>query len=633
MSKILPNLPQFSAFDNKPIVFNTVGEWKIPQLSPKFVSQIKDNEADESLHKVQRLLRKIESFDLYFNAPTEVMERQAQFYREVILHSRSIIQLHQNSQSDKTKELCNSLDLAIIKLHYRIQEENGGLRTLKLDEIDEDIVQQLQLAVENHKAEDEKYDYTQEVNSIAQIKEICHYPEIAKFLLDPNHKKQSSEYFQRAMRDNFPIEALNQYHYESKLLADNFIACRIGAIAKKLLSVDLVAKKNGSLSKKLHLLMEDKKVNLLNKKQKVRFSNGLVWKLSRIYKDFREKNDNPGDLEIMMDGVVPFNGHEISHRIIHKNKFLHRFKLTRVFFKRKREYASLDTLKPRWFEKTRVLDIRTKEYIEARYNVKVEPGQWVAVLEATRRNELDVDKAHGYSVFYQPLGNNRYRVYSFGAFPLKFPQNNRELADFVGDTVKGTIAFDPNYFYSQSQKASWPLVVNEEVALALLAELGSLKKRGIIFQLGWENCAFLIRNVFIKVLSEMQVRIEVPKFFEKKFVNVEPKGALHIVKNLFKNASKRSLPVLKIALALLFRANRSITVKENGKKVKKSLWNSPFFKGPESKINAPSAMHYRIKKDRIAKIDDPQHKEKFANCVLNYGHTRNPLVAAAAPAA
>ena len=178
---------------------------------------------------------------------------------------------------------------------------------------------------------------------------------------------------------------MSQYHYESKTLAQNKIVERVGAIARELLTVDLTPAEDGSSVKTLNLLMENNKVNLLDKKQRVRFSNGLVWTLPRIYRDFREKWFIPGDLEIMWNGVIPFNSHEMGPRIVEEqNKFL------KQFFKQTKIYDSIDTSQPRWFEKTPVLDIRSKEYIEARYNIQIQPGQWVSVLEGTRRKELDV---------------------------------------------------------------------------------------------------------------------------------------------------------------------------------------------------------------------------------------------------
>ena len=124
----------------------------------------------------------------------------------------------------------------------------------------------------------------------------------------------------------------------------------------------------------------------------------------------------------------------------------------------------------------------------------------------------------------------------------------------------------------------------------------------------------------------MNVPIVIPNYFEIDFLQTKPQGALLKIKNLIKKVRKELLPLLKVFLAAIFRARRSKLVMEDGKIVKKSLWNSPFFK--ELKVNVPSAWLYRIKEDRIAKANNPNYQEKFADCVLNYGHTRS-----AAPAA
>lgn len=634
MQKILKSLPQFiSAIESRQaITCNKRGKWRIQGELERDVKRIfhQKKENDNILSCFHRVLSQIETTQslLYFNATAAVRQKQARFYQDVIRAGRAVVQLHVNSKSKHIKELRNSLELSIIKMQYRIQLENGGLRILNSDEIDANMAQQLREKVKEWQASDEKYERTQPRDFSAYIQEICQYPEIVKFLLNPKNKPQCYEYFQRAIRDNFSIEVLNQYHYESKYLVDNFMACRIGAIARKLISVDLTPLRNGFAVKKLNLLMEDTKVNLLNKKQKVRFSNGLEWKLSRIVeKDFGRKKTIPGDLEIMWRGVVPHNGHELGPRVISKKN-----RIFQLFSPKK--YAAPDTSKPGWFEKLELLDIRSKEYIEARYNIRIEPGQWVTVLKATRRHELDVVGAHGYTGVYQPIGNNNYRFYSFGAFPINFPQNDVQLVNFVGDTVKGTIAYpDPNSYYSFSQEASWAKPVSKEVACGVLNELGRLRKLGIIFQLGWENCAFLMRSVIVRVFEKMKVGIEVPDFFRKKFLKTKSQGALKIVQKLFKKVEtefKKLMPLVKLLIALFFRATRSKTIIESGKKIRKSLWKTPFFK--QLKINIPSAMHYRIKQDRIAKEKNPDHKEKFADCVLNYGHSRN-IVAEAAPAA
>lgn len=628
MTKIFQSLSLFAASleQGQIVTCNKRGEWKAHGKFFKNIKQIfhPNKEDDTVLLAFQRVLSDAEKSKLFFYTTPVESKKQIQFYQDLLRAGTAVVESYSSSQNERIQALRSSLQLGLLSMQYRIQRENGGLRKLDAREIDPAQFDQLQEAVNKWQKSDERYEHVQPINFSARLVEICQYPEIVRYLLDAKNKSQATKYIQMALKDNFDISVLSEYYYESQTLADCVMTKRIGAVARKILSIDLVPTQAGTTQKVLNLLMENKPINLLDKKQKIRFSNGINFKLSQIYHDFRVKRTIPGDFEIMNDGIVPFNGHELAPRIVKKENFLQR-----LFSKEK--YAFIDTSQPGWYEKTPVLDIRSREYLEAHYNVKLESGQWLAVLEATRINELDVDKAHGYGVFFQPIDDNNYRVYSFGAFPLKFPQNDFELTGFVGNTVKGTVAFDPNYYYSQSQKASLPVVVNEEVARRLLEELGLRRKAGIIFQLGWENCAFFMRNVFIKVFKEMNVPVEIPNFFQKKFLNTRSQGALKYVQRVFKDISKEMMPFIKLLVAIFFRAMRSKIVLENGQKVRKSLWKSPFF--DVLKINIPSALHYRIKQDRLAKANDPNHKEKYANCVLNYGHRPNVIARASAAAA
>lgn len=612
MTKILNSLPQFikAIESQQQIVCDVKGNWKVPGSFARHVQKMitKKGEEDSLLIAFNRALENVELKTLHINGS----QKEKKFYEDVIRATRSVVKLYEHSTSANIKKLRNSLELSLINLQYRVQAENGGLNVLRPHEIDMNMVQALEKRVEEWKNEDEKYEHAQKVDFSPKIREMCQYPEIVKFLLDPKNEAQSNPYLQLAFRDNFSLEVLNQYYYETRRLHSSYMCNRIGNISRNLISVDLVQDKAGSSTKVLNLLMENKKVNLLDKKQKVRFSNGLNWTLAQIYQDFRLKKKIPGDLEMMWDGVVPFNGHEMGPRIIPKNIF------SKVFAKKK--YQHIDTSQPGWYEKTPKLDYRSRAYIEAKYNIKVQPGQAVTVLESTRREKLDIEGSHGYTLVYLPVEENNYRVYAFGAFAFDFPQNNLELAVFVGDTVEGVMAFDPNYFYSQSQKASWAKAVDEKVARALLDELGRRRSLGMIFQFGWENCAFFIHSVFVKIFKEMNVGIEVPNFFTKKFVKIETKSALKIVKERFEKTPEELMPAMKLLVALGFGAMRTRIVWENGKKIKKSLWTSPFFE--ELKINLPCSMHHGIEKTKKGE-KKPVNKEKYADCVLNYGHTPN----------
>ena len=140
---IVQSLPQFTRAieNNEPIVCNKRGEWKIPDAPTRFVGQIipKKNEENQVLREFHKILSQVESSKLYIGASVEVMNNQTRFYQDLIQAGRSLVRVHAASLSNKVKEQCNGLELSIIKMQYRIQMENGGLRVLNPEEVDANL--------------------------------------------------------------------------------------------------------------------------------------------------------------------------------------------------------------------------------------------------------------------------------------------------------------------------------------------------------------------------------------------------------------------------------------------------------------------------------------------------------------
>lgn len=616
MTKIRDSLPQLitALKQSQPVEGNDKGEWSIPGRFKKIVRKIFCVKAeDKSAAKAfKRFLDAIEKEKIYVNASAKLMNEQAAFYQQVVEASKCIVE--KTKHLKESKELCQTIELATIKLQYR-----AGLYSR--DEANSDLVERVQQSVEAWMQSEERFEEVQALDFSAKIREMCQYSHVVNYLLDPEHKKQAHQHFNLYLNDNYLTQGM-EYPAETEILSKNFIARRAGALSRSPISVDTVELSDGSSVKRLHLLMEGKKVDLLDKKQRIHFSNGLVKTIDQIYWDIGRKKNRPGDFDILYEGLLPINGHYMGAKIPKKKNFWNRFKLLNKLFGKPKRFAPIDKSDPRWFEKLPVLDYRSKEYIEARYGIKLEPGQWSAVLDGTRYKQLDLDHSHGYTTIFQPLENGQYRVYTFGVFPERFPKNDLELVNFVGATVKAIIAYpDPNYYYSYRQLASKAWAISEAVALALLKEIIDRKGDGLIFQLGWENCVYTMREIFTKAFDQMKTGIKIPNYYRKKLVKTKPSGVLQIINKIIKKLPTPELRrFFKLFLAAFFRATRYIKVKLNGKVVKKSLWKSPFFKGDDIRINLPAALHDRLVKERRRIAQDPNYKAKYSGVVLNYGH-------------
>lgn len=629
MLKILKSLPEFrEALESKKFVAcKENGQWQTLSRLSRSIRAVKTEKEGIplALTAFQNCLNETEFFKLQFNASESTMQKQTAFYRQLRETGETVIRLYEDSENDEVRQKTHALAFAILQMQYRIQEENGGLGILDPDEVDEELLRKLEEKFEEFKANDEKYEHTEEQDYSNRLREICCYPALVEFILDPKHTKICKEYLNTTIRDNINIQLASQYHRVSEIFVETYLGPRCGAIGRELISVDLVKTNLGSDLKVANILVEkDKPVSLLDRHKVTHFSNGLNWKLERIYKDFREKEDEPGELEVTWNGIVPFNGHMLGPRIVKPKTLWQKFKISILRIKETYKYQKIDTTQPGWYEKTPILDIRSREYIENLYRgckLDIQPGQWVKVLVATRRQRLDLVGSHGYTVLYQPIDDNNYRVYSFGAFPWHFPQNSREMAEFVANTVDATIAFDPNYLKSTRPKAAWAEAVDEEVAHEILKELGMHIKLGIIFQIAYENCAYFIYNLFCKVHEKMGLR-QVPDFFRMDFLDTKPQGALKSIKKIFKQSPEMARPFLKLVFIALFRADRYKYVKIDGKRVKKSLLNSPFFKGKDLITFIPSGMHEKIKRNREEKKLNPKYEDEFGDSVICYGNYR-----------
>lgn len=616
MMKIRQSLPQFieALKADQSVEGNINGEWSVPGGFKRITRKmfcIKSEDRSTAI-AFKRFLEDVEKEKIYVNASAKLMNDQVAFYQNVVDASRLVVDKAKGLKN--SKELCQSIELATIKLQYRV-----GLYSK--EEANSDLVERVQLRVKEWMKKEEKFENVQSLDFSAKIREMCQYSHVINYLLKSEHQKLANEHFSLYLNDNYFTQGI-EYPAETEILSKNFLARRSGAFSRSPVSVDTVKLSDGSSVKRFHMLMEGRKIDLLDKKQKINFSNGLVKRLDQIYSDFARKKNRPGDFEMLYDGVLAINGHYMGAKIPKKKNFWNRIKLLNKLFGKSKTFAKIDQNDPKWFEKLPVLDYRSKEYIKARYGIDLEPGQWTAVLDGTRYKKLDLDHSHGYATIFQPLENGQYRLYTFGVFPEKFPKNDWELINFVGATVKAIIAYpDPNFYYSYRQLASKAWAIGEAVALSLLKEIRDRKEEGLIFQLGWENCAYAMREIFIHAFEQMKTGIKVPDYYRKKLVKTKPSSVLQLINKAIKKLPTPELRrFFKLFLAAFFRATRYMKVEINGKIIKKSLWRSPFFQGEHMRINLPSALHERVVKERRRLAEDPHYKQKFPGVVLNYGH-------------
>jgi hypothetical protein len=178
----------------------------------------------------------------------------------------------------------------------------------------------------------------------------------------------------------------------------------------------------------------------------------------------------------------------------------------------------------------------------------------------------------------------------------------------IGDTVQGKIAYiDENDFYSQRIQAKAPIKITADQGKLLMDAVKEdiLKARGgnIVFQIGWENCAYWPQDKLNKLLGDA-----CPNFYRMKAAQAT--ASTQPLQALFEGIKKTSENTQKIffrSLEWILIGRRGVKVVENGKKVYKCIVNSEFHKTQE--IFVPGYNHKQIR--------DPNNKY---HGVITFGH-------------
>lgn len=600
--KIEKSWPQFlEALEKRSIIINESGKWRRRSSFFRKIFEIISNENDALARSFTQCLHKLEAVPVKFSHDPSLVPSQKKDFQKWLKASDIISESLKSCKSEKCRQSLVSLEIAAIKLRYRIEQVNGGIDPV--DNIDIHLCKQLERSVLNWKKSDED----REVSCLTKreekkIRKMCRYPEYVKILL--KSPKNLHVFFQRALRYNIGIKELCEFENEIEEMNKVHLLGRVGKPHRKLLTVDFRATRQENIQKKtLNLLCRNKKINILKKKQYV-FDNNTYWTVQKVYKDFYYKNERPGKLNVMWNGVDLWNEFEWGPE-----------KRTNKKSKQKNRFISTDATQHAYFKKEDfpIQDILTAGQIEREFSIKLKEKECLGMVEASSQDTLDLNNSHGFiTIFYyieEGEYKGKYRAYSTGMFadPKEWPSTLWKQLRFPGKTIRGRLVYpDPNYgCYPMRKKASWLKPLSKETAENMLYDLGKVKEEGGIFMWAWENCAYFAQYFFEKYFGAKEQGGEIPEFFKKHFSKCLPRGILGVVHKIYISLPKIFWPFYESLIHALLGSRRTFTTKQYGQDVTKCTYDTPF--GSNADIKLPAAMHERIKRKKISGV-------------LSYGH-------------
>lgn len=320
-----------------------------------------------------------------------------------------------------------------------------------------------------------------------------------------------------------------------------------------------------SVKKDVDILIEGRRVSVLDPSRQVTFADGTAFTVADIFKSFAKKNEAMGDLEYLKDGIFHIQPQNIQ----------------------------VDLTQQNWWEALPEFERLSKDALEARYNLKLADGQGLIIVKASRLHPTTAehpnhraDQNHAWFAVVVPRRDGTYTLLPFGKYAEKYPPNDLmgQFA-YIFSTQKGKICYpDENEGMLHREKAEVPLVVDaDRIDRALDAIRQSLQKShtgNLIFQAQGDNCAAWVQDILDTVFNDTTV----PRPFELPILQTEAPFPVNYIVSFFKTVSDYTCGpvanIVRIAVCTLFGAWQGHTVNSSeGPETERLLSNENWLAG------------------------------------------------------
>lgn len=597
MPKINKSLKAFTANieNNIPIVCEATGVWKIEGFFSRIIRKIFCREDARLIGIVKafnRALDDLEAIPVLFSANHKIVDAQSAFAHEYLQAAEAIQNIFRRSslKSPQSPPKClNALARRIASLQYRLESANGGMDPVK---VDPELKQKLISAALDWKAGQvimTNKNLTE--NELAKLEETCQYPKFAELLLQGEQLKVN--FFNWSLRDNNRPSLFIQFPATCQRLIAANLAIRTGRFGSDILQIKKIP---GSIftqtvaEKVVTMPFFDGKnvqhISILDDTREVTLNQGWRLTINKIFDFFTQKTLRLTDLEFFRDkGVMNWHAHELGS-----------------WDPSTKSYKRIDLSVQDWIKQLPPVEVISREELEKRYDVKLAPGDWLAVARANREQlgNLLQDR-HGFIELTIPNDDGSYCLYSFSKFAAYYPETTLELLSFLLATVPAKVSYpDENIFFTKRQQAAYPIKLNAVEGKKMLStihqDLVKGREGNLIFQFRRENCAYWVQSILDSVDT-----IKTPRLF--KSVMVESHSENPILEAIF--GWIRQFPKSWQASVVNFTdyllgGFRGVTVTEGGKKVFKCFSQTPHHE--KQYVFQPGFLHKHIEDGTIKGI-------------------------------
>jgi|GEM_PF-4439199 len=303
------------------------------------------------------------------------------------------------------------------------------------------------------------------------------------------------------------------------------------------------------LKKDVQLAFEGHLVTLRDESQNVRFSSNKWATMGEIFDSFALKSSFGSEFECGAYGIAHFQP----------------------------KLPPVDLTLNSWWKNLAPFETLSKEEVENRYRIVLQPGEGVINIRASRQysQALRIDGCHAWFETAIPNGDDTFQILPIGKYPdvEAYPKSALGTILDSHSTKRAYLNYpDRNSFYNHRERIGLahiapPLILAKWLD-RIKKDLEAVREDRLFFQPQGDNCAAWVQEVLDDVFDGVYRGRPLPRYFEVDCYQTTAAFPLNILTgfNAFiaNKVSRLFADVLRLAQGLLFGSFRGYIHKKEG---------------------------------------------------------------------
>jgi hypothetical protein len=398
-----------------------------------------------------------------------------------------------------------------------------------------------------------------------KLEELCRYELFARRLLEDSALRQ--DFIDWVFVCENEMKPFIQFPDTVRKIVACGLSGRIGFFGGNALRI---------MDGQLTLPFEGVHVSIMDENSVVTFRNNYSLTIKQIFRIFRDRLLEMGNLEFFSSGICNWNPKKLGAY----NPATGNYDI---------DYLKLED----WWEWFPWIEQLTVEQSCERYQEHCDGSQWIFTVKASREQPtMAPSGTHSYLEVAIPNGWG-YNIYYFGKFATtQFPQTTLQTLNCITSVMPAAVCYpDENIFNFHREHIGHSALATPEEAKNIMRsirkDISNAMNGNLYFQLINENCCKWVWKKLHHHLGEERI----PNLFSMSFIDVE----MGFIKRFKKMSPKKQKALMSLLFFLSGGWRKRTVVKKNGSIRKIGIFHDAAWKPEATFLHPPKLFENKIK--------------------------------------